>query len=169
MKERRLSARKKSFLQGRVYYNSRRSSVDCLVRDISDEGAKLVFGEPMSGAIGDLKQATRIARLMVTQFDASRVKPGRSIRIRTQPEYWAAVRAATDWCIVDAPALERASAGLAITSQMDRTVLVVKADATLPSEVDALRREILEHSGRIGGAVLNRERADARFIDRLAS
>ncbi len=32
---------------------------------------KLVFGEPMSGAIGDLKQATRIARLMVTQFGMS--------------------------------------------------------------------------------------------------
>ncbi|MBX9584093.1 MAG: ATP-dependent zinc metalloprotease FtsH [Gemmataceae bacterium] len=32
---------------------------------------KLVFGEPMSGAIQDLKQATRIARLMVTQFGMS--------------------------------------------------------------------------------------------------
>jgi len=32
---------------------------------------KLVFGEPMSGAIGDLKQATRIARMMVTQFGMS--------------------------------------------------------------------------------------------------
>ena len=29
---------------------------------------RLVFGEPMSGAIGDLKHATRIARMMVTQF-----------------------------------------------------------------------------------------------------
>jgi len=32
---------------------------------------KLVFGEPMSGAIQDLKQATRIARMMVTQFGMS--------------------------------------------------------------------------------------------------
>jgi cell division protease FtsH len=32
---------------------------------------KLVFGEAMSGAIGDLKQATRIARLMVTQLGMS--------------------------------------------------------------------------------------------------
>ncbi len=32
---------------------------------------KLTFGEPMSGAIGDLKQATRIARLMVTQLGMS--------------------------------------------------------------------------------------------------
>ena len=32
---------------------------------------RLVFGEPMSGAIGDLKHATRIARMMVTQFGMS--------------------------------------------------------------------------------------------------
>ena len=32
---------------------------------------KLVFGEAMSGAIGDLKQATRIARIMVTQLGMS--------------------------------------------------------------------------------------------------
>ena len=32
---------------------------------------KLVFGEPLSGAIGDLKQATRIARMMVAQFGMS--------------------------------------------------------------------------------------------------
>lgn len=32
---------------------------------------RLVFGEPLSGAIQDLKQATRIARMMVTQFGMS--------------------------------------------------------------------------------------------------
>jgi cell division protease FtsH len=37
---------------------------------------RLVFGEAMAGAIGDLKQATRIARMMVTQFGMSeRVGP----------------------------------------------------------------------------------------------
>lgn len=37
---------------------------------------KLVMGEPLSGAVGDLKQATRIARVMVTQFGMSdRVGP----------------------------------------------------------------------------------------------
>jgi hypothetical protein len=48
MPERRITSRQKSFLQGRIYYNQRRSSVDCLVRDVSDTGAKLVFGEPVS-------------------------------------------------------------------------------------------------------------------------
>jgi PilZ domain len=48
MKERRIFARKKSFLQGRVFYNQHRSSVDCLVRDISEHGAKLVFSDAVS-------------------------------------------------------------------------------------------------------------------------
>jgi hypothetical protein len=48
MPERRTSSRHKSFLQGRVYYNNHCSSVDCLVRDVSDTGAKLVFGEAVT-------------------------------------------------------------------------------------------------------------------------
>jgi Mrp family chromosome partitioning ATPase len=107
-------------------------------------------------------------RLMVTQFDASRLKRGHSIRIRTQPQYWQAVRAATDWAVIDAPALELAGAGLAIASQMDRTVIVVKADETSPNDVDAVRREIEAHGGRVGGIVLNREKSDARFTDRIS-
>jgi hypothetical protein len=106
-------------------------------------------------------------RLMVTQFDASRIGRGHSIRIRTQPQYWKAVRAATDWAVVDAPALELAGAGLAIASQMDRTVIVVRADETSPGEVDAVKWEIEAHGGRVGGVVLNRIRRDARFVDRL--
>jgi PilZ domain len=48
MRERRTSTRQKSFLQGRIYFNNRRSSVDCLVRDVSGTGAKLVFSSAVS-------------------------------------------------------------------------------------------------------------------------
>jgi hypothetical protein len=48
MPERRLAARQRSFLQGRVYFNNRRASVDCLVRDISETGARLKFPAPVS-------------------------------------------------------------------------------------------------------------------------
>jgi PilZ domain len=48
MAERRLSARQKSFLQGRIYFNNRRSSVDCLVRDYSEAGARLKFSESVA-------------------------------------------------------------------------------------------------------------------------
>jgi hypothetical protein len=48
MQDRRSSTRQKSFLRGRLFYNNRRSSVDCLVRDISDTGARLVFSSAVS-------------------------------------------------------------------------------------------------------------------------
>lgn len=108
------------------------------------------------------------SRLMVTQFDKSRLKTNQAIRIRTQPAYWQAVRAATDWAVVDAPALELAGAGLAIASQMDRVVIVVRADETTPADVDAVRREIEAHGGHVAGVVLNRRKGDARVADRFA-
>jgi hypothetical protein len=43
MNERRSSLRHKSFLKGRVYYNNKLSSADCLVRDMSEAGARLKF------------------------------------------------------------------------------------------------------------------------------
>jgi hypothetical protein len=107
------------------------------------------------------------SRLMVTQFDASRVKPGRGLKIRTAKGYWAAVRNATDWAIVDAPSLERAGAGLAVAAEMDRSVIVVRADDTPPGDVEALREEIESHGGRVAGCVLNRVRPDARFLEKL--
>jgi hypothetical protein len=47
MNERRRIARQKSFLQGRIFFNNRRTSLDCLIRDFSDLGARLKF----SGAV----------------------------------------------------------------------------------------------------------------------
>jgi hypothetical protein len=105
---------------------------------------------------------------MVTQFDAARLKPNHAIRIRTQPAYWQTVRSVTDWAVVDAPGLELASAGLAITSQIDRTVIVVRADSTTPAEVDVLSREIEAHGGKVAGVVLNRQKGDALIADRFA-
>lgn len=46
--ERRRSARKKTFLKGKVYYNHRLSSLDCTIRDFSDYGARLQFAAPVS-------------------------------------------------------------------------------------------------------------------------
>jgi hypothetical protein len=48
MAERRSSSRQKSFLQGRIYFNNRRSSVDCLIRDYSETGARLKFSESVA-------------------------------------------------------------------------------------------------------------------------
>lgn len=43
MGERRIATRQKSFLRGCIYFNNRRASADCLIRDISDVGARLIF------------------------------------------------------------------------------------------------------------------------------
>ena len=46
--ERRRSARQKSFLRGMIYFNNRRNAVDCLVRDISPYGARLIFSDAVT-------------------------------------------------------------------------------------------------------------------------
>jgi PilZ domain len=43
MPERRSISRQKSFLQGRIFFNNRRTSLDCLIRDFSEQGARLRF------------------------------------------------------------------------------------------------------------------------------
>ena len=48
MSERRNSTRQKSFLRGCIYFNNRRSALDCLVRDISATGARLIFSDTVS-------------------------------------------------------------------------------------------------------------------------
>jgi hypothetical protein len=48
MQDRRAVTRHKSFLQGRIYFNNRRSSVDCLIRDISEQGARLKISDAIT-------------------------------------------------------------------------------------------------------------------------
>jgi len=48
MSDQRVSIRQKSFLQGRLYFNNGRSSVDCLIRDISESGARLKFSDAIT-------------------------------------------------------------------------------------------------------------------------
>lgn len=45
MEERRKVPRLKSLLRGRVYFNNRNSTAECLVRDISAQGARLIFAD----------------------------------------------------------------------------------------------------------------------------
>ena len=46
--ERRRTVRQKSFLRGMVYFNNRRSVADCLIRDISPFGARLIFSDTVT-------------------------------------------------------------------------------------------------------------------------
>ena len=46
--DRRRIARQKSFLRGMIYFNNRRSVADCLIRDISPYGARLIFSDSVT-------------------------------------------------------------------------------------------------------------------------
>jgi hypothetical protein len=46
--ERRRVTRQKSFLRGTIHFNNRRSAVDCLIRDISIHGARLIFSDAVT-------------------------------------------------------------------------------------------------------------------------
>jgi hypothetical protein len=43
MRERRKFKRERRFLRGRIYFNNSRNAVDCLIQDISYEGARIVL------------------------------------------------------------------------------------------------------------------------------
>ena len=45
MVERRRVPRQKSFLRGCVYFDRRRGALECLIRDISDYGARIIFSD----------------------------------------------------------------------------------------------------------------------------
>jgi hypothetical protein len=48
MTDRRSASRQKAFLQGRIFFNNRRTSIDCLIRDISERGARLKFSSAVA-------------------------------------------------------------------------------------------------------------------------
>lgn len=48
MAERRKTFRQKSFLRGCVYFNKRRGALDCLIRDYSVHGARIIFSQAVN-------------------------------------------------------------------------------------------------------------------------
>ena len=48
MAERRGAPRQKSFLRGCIYFNNRRSVMDCLIRDLTEDGARIIFSHTVN-------------------------------------------------------------------------------------------------------------------------
>jgi hypothetical protein len=48
MGERRQNRRQKSFLRGFVYFDKRRGVMGCLIRDLCDDGARIIFSETVT-------------------------------------------------------------------------------------------------------------------------
>ncbi len=40
------ATRQRTFLKGTLYYDNRRASIECVIRDMSDSGARLTFEHP---------------------------------------------------------------------------------------------------------------------------
>jgi hypothetical protein len=72
--EQRRAVRQRAFLQGRIFFNNRRTSVDCLIRDISEGGARLKFsGATVTPDVVDLhipaREETYRAKVMWRNAD----------------------------------------------------------------------------------------------------
>jgi hypothetical protein len=48
MSERRRNRRLKSFLRGFLCFDKRRGAMSCLIRDLNDEGARIIFSESIT-------------------------------------------------------------------------------------------------------------------------
>lgn len=68
MQERRKAPRQRSYLGGRITFNQQSSTMDCLVRNISGQGAKVAFSAAIT---------------LPDQFDLSIERKGVRIRVRT--------------------------------------------------------------------------------------
>ena len=108
------------------------------------------------------------SNLFVTRFRTEHVKPGQRVQVRSGAAYWDALRKGCDWAVLDAPALDTATAGLALSRYVDGVVIVVQADRTTAESLNATRDQIEAHGGKCIGAVVNQIRGDARFADRFS-
>lgn len=43
-----VAIRQRTFLKGTLFYDNRRASIECVIRDISDSGARLTFEHPVT-------------------------------------------------------------------------------------------------------------------------
>ncbi|MER2268535.1 PilZ domain-containing protein [Methylobacterium oxalidis] len=48
MQERRRTPRRRSYIGATIVFNNRCSTIDCLIRDISDDGARLIFSDTVN-------------------------------------------------------------------------------------------------------------------------
>lgn len=107
------------------------------------------------------------SRLLVTRLRGELLTANQKVRFRPGDDWWQALRAKADWIIIDAPALERSGASLALASQVDGVVLVVRSDRTRADAVAAARDEVEANGGQVVGIVLNRVSGDARLMQSL--
>lgn len=117
-----------------------------------------VSGRPDSPDPGLLLRAHRLepTRMFVSRFAYDALRPGERVEVVAAPDYWAAARQQVEIGVLDAPALERSRAALALARDVDAVVLVVETDAPSPAEAIAAREALEARGARVIGAVLSR-------------
>src|SRR6185437_9308364 len=112
MDERRASRRQKSFLRGIVYFDKRRSETACLVRDLSEDGARIILSQTVT--IPDL-----------IELDI--------------PQREQTVIARVEWRRADEAGLSFSKPGMATSQREDQ---LIKRMAELEAEIATLQRTI---------------------------
>jgi PilZ domain-containing protein len=112
MDERRASRRQKSFLRGIVYFDKRRSETACLVRDLSEDGARIILSQTVT--IPDL-----------IELDI--------------PQREQTVIARVEWRRADEAGLSFSKPGMATSQREDQ---LIKRIAELEAEIATLERTI---------------------------
>ena len=107
-------------------------------------------------------------RWWITRFRRESLKPGQDVRILNTPGYWNTLRAHSDWVVIDAPALARSPAALAIAPLVDANVLVVSSGQRDVGGAQRLKTALTDAGGRCAGIVFNRApTAPPRFLSQL--
>lgn len=111
--------------------------------------------------IGDLDLfVNRINRNIIGQL-------GRP-RVNNSKHFWQSLGGLFKFVVIDSPAPTVSYDGLAVAKFCDASLLVVSAEQTRRPVAVALRNQILDNEGHIGGIVFNRRRMHIpRFIYRL--
>lgn len=124
-------------------------------------------GEQGEGAVAGYRVGA--TKLFVSRFRPEALLPGQTMQVLPAPDYWQAARGAIDISVVDAPALERSRAGLALVSDMDAVVLVIDRERADPRDSVELRDEIVARGGRCLGIVATSARRKGFSLRRTAA
>jgi PilZ domain len=121
--ERRASRRQKSFLRGIVYFDKRRTQTACMVRDLSESGARIV-----------LSQAIALPDMIELQI------PQREEMVSARVQWRRADEIGLAFCKADAAA-------------SPRETLLINRVAELEAEIAALQRTIKRLRRDGGGGI----------------
>ena len=158
--------------QGRDAYGDlgeavRASPTDAMFFSVNPK-SKDAAGAPWSDVRYLAAHGVGRSKLWITRFRREALRPGQTVQILCEPDYWRALKPHADYIIVDAPAAERSEAVRAVAPFMDANVLVVSAAERNDQAVLALRDDIIAAGGRCAGLVLTRAPAEPpAFLRRM--